>query len=106
MVIAHLGHPWSEEAVVLLRKYKQLFADLSARYYRIWQCYNAMMLAIDYKGAGQLLFGSDIPMQATAAARRSFLDLGAWGKDAALRRIPDEIVDDILYQRLLSQLWP
>src|SRR5690606_36391657 len=43
MILAHVGQPWYGETVVLLRKHKQIFTDLSARYYRHWQCYNALM---------------------------------------------------------------
>ena len=106
MIIAHVGQPWIGETVVLLRKHKQLFADLSARYYRQWQCYNALMLALDYNVTDQLLFGSDFPMQTTQEALDSFRAINDWGEEVTLPRFPDEIIEDIISNRPFSLIWP
>lgn len=106
MNIAHVGQPWIGETVLLLRKHRQLFTDLSARYYRRWQCYNALMLAIDYDVTGQVLFGSDFPIQDTQAAVDSFRAINDWGEGVSMPRIPDALIDDILYNRPLGLLWP
>jgi len=106
MILAHVGQPWIGETVVLLRKHKQLFADLSARYYRQWQCYNALMLALDYKVTDQLLFGSDFPMQTTQAALDSFRAINDWGAGVTLPRFPDEIIEDIIENRPFNLIWP
>jgi predicted TIM-barrel fold metal-dependent hydrolase len=106
MILAHVGQPWIAETVVLLRKHKQLFADLSARYYRKWQCYNALMLAIDYGVTGQLLFGSDFPIQTPRAALDAFRAINDWGEGVTLPRVPDSLIDDIVHNRPLELLWP
>ncbi|MGD9741113.1 MAG: amidohydrolase family protein [Dongiaceae bacterium] len=106
MILAHVGQPWTAETVVLLRKHKQIYADLSARYYRKWQCYNALMLAIDYGVTGQLLFGSDFPIQTPSAALDSFRAINDWGEGVTMPRIPDSLIDDIVYNRPLELLWP
>jgi hypothetical protein len=106
MILAHVGQPWIAETVVLLRKHKQLFADLSARYYRKWQCYNALMLAIDYGVTGQLLFGSDFPIQTPRAALDAFRAINDWGEGVTLPRVPDSLIDDIVHNRPLEVLWP
>ena len=48
IVIAHLGHPWINETLVLIRKHRNLYADISALYYRPWQFYNALVAAMEY----------------------------------------------------------
>jgi hypothetical protein len=106
MILAHVGQPWIAETVVLLRKHKQIFTDLSARYYRKWQCYNALMLAIDYGVTGQMLFGSDFPIQTPSAALDSFRAINDWGEGVSMPRIPDSLIDDIVYNRPLELLWP
>lgn len=106
MIIAHVGQPWIGETVVLLRKHRQMFADLSARYYRKWQFYNALMLAIDYDVTDQLLFGSDFPIQTTQEAIESFRAINDWGEDVRLPPIPEAVIDDILYNRPFDLLWP
>ncbi len=106
MIIAHVGQPWVGELVVLLRKHHQLYADLSARFHRKWQCYNALMLALDYQVTDRLLFGSDWPLQTTQEAVDAFRAINDWGEGVSLPRFPDEIIEDILYNRPLELIWP
>jgi predicted TIM-barrel fold metal-dependent hydrolase len=106
MILAHLGTPWMAETVQLLRKHKQLYSDLSARFYRKWELFNGLMLAIDYKVTGQLLFGSDFPMQSTRDAADSFRELVKFAEDTSLPRIGNDVIDDILYNRPLELIWP
>jgi predicted TIM-barrel fold metal-dependent hydrolase len=106
MILAHVGQPWIGETVMLLRKHRQLFADLSARYYRKWQFYQALMLAIDYDVTGQLLFGSDFPIQTPTAAMESFRAVNNWEEGVTMPRIPESLIDDIIYNRPFDLLWP
>ena len=61
MIIAHMGHPWIAETVVLIRKQPNFFADISALHYRPWQFYNGLICAKEYGVLNKLLFGSDYP---------------------------------------------
>ena len=104
LIVAHLGQPWVEETVQLMRKHRHVFADLSARYYRRWQLYTGLMAALDYGVTGQLLFGSDFPMQTSADAAAAFRAVNDWGPDVKLPRIPDPVIEDIISRRPLSLL--
>jgi uncharacterized protein len=106
MILAHLGTPWIAELIQLLRKHKQLYSDLSARYYRKWELYNGLMLAIDYKVTDQLLFGSDFPMQSTQEAVDSFREIHRFVEGAALPGINGDVIEDILYNRPIELIWP
>ncbi|MGE3371493.1 MAG: amidohydrolase family protein [Rhizobiaceae bacterium] len=106
MIIAHIGQPWVEECIVLLRKHPQLLADLSGRFHRPWQLYNAMMVAIEYRVTDRLLFGSDFPLRSTAEAMAEFRSLNDWGPDVRLPRIPNELIEDIITNRPLELVWP
>ena len=67
MVIAHLGHPWIDETLVLIRKHPNLYSDISALYYRPWQFYNALVSAMEYGVLDRLLLGSDYPFTTPAS---------------------------------------
>ncbi len=67
IVVAHMGHPWVEDAVVLIRKQPNVFADISALYYRPWQFYNALMLAQEYGCGHKLLIGFGLSLHHTPA---------------------------------------
>ena len=68
MVLAHAGHPFSEECLAVIRKHPHVYADISALYYRPWQFYNTLIAAQEYGVTHKLLFGTDYPF---AAAQES-----------------------------------
>ena len=37
MILAHIGHPWEADAIVLIRKAPNLYADMSAIHFRSWR---------------------------------------------------------------------
>lgn len=75
LVIAHMGHPWISDTLVLIRKQPNFYADISALHYRPWQFYNGLITAKEYGVLEKLLFGSDYPFttpEATISALRGF----------------------------------
>jgi predicted TIM-barrel fold metal-dependent hydrolase len=103
MILAHFGLPWAEEAVQLMRKHKQIYVDVSARLYRPWGMYNALLHAIDYGVTNQILFGSDFPVQTTQEAIDTFL--GYEKLYPGLPPISRELIEDIIYNRPLTLFW-
>lgn len=61
MVLAHVGHPFCEECLVVIRKHPHVYADISALFYRPWQFYNMLIAAQEYNVTHKLLFGTDYP---------------------------------------------
>lgn len=97
MIIAHMGHPWYEEACVLVRKHQHLFMDISGLFYRPWQFYNALRCAVEYGVADRLLFGSDYPVasfQETLDGLRDVVRQSAsWGVPPLPPSLPEEILN-------------
>jgi uncharacterized protein len=104
MVIAHLGHPWIAETVVLIRKHPNLYADLSALHYRPWQFYNAMMLALEYGVMDKILFGSDYPFTTPEATLQALYDINEIPGRSGLPEIPIEKVRMIIHRDTLALL--
>lgn len=98
MVIAHLGHPWMAETIVLIRKQPNLYADISALYYRPWQFYNGLMLAVEYGVTEKLLFGSDYPFTTPQSSIEGLKAVNHIVGQSGLPRIPDEVITGILYR--------
>jgi predicted TIM-barrel fold metal-dependent hydrolase len=67
-IIAHLGHPWQRESVVVLRKNRNVLADVSASWARPLDGYLALVRAQEWGVVPKLLFGSDFPMWTPAEA--------------------------------------
>jgi hypothetical protein len=66
LVIAHVGHPWEPEALVVIRKHPFVYGDISALVYRPFQLYHTLRLAHEYAVDQKLLLGSDFPWVSTA----------------------------------------
>jgi hypothetical protein len=103
MVIAHMGHPWVEDTLVLIRKQPYVYADISALYYRPWQFYNALVAAVEYGAAHKLLFGTDYPFTTAAdsiAGLRNVNHVAA----AGMPRVSEDVIEGILHRDTLSLL--
>lgn len=68
MIVAHLGHPWEEDTVALIRKSPRVYADISALHFRPWRFWQALVTAMEYGVTHKLLLGSDFPNGTTADA--------------------------------------
>ncbi len=62
IIMAHMGHPWQIDCIVVIRKHPNVYADISAQFYRPWSYYNALRLATEWGVLHKLLFGSDYPV--------------------------------------------
>ena len=104
IVIAHLGHPWVEETIVLIRKQPNVYADISALYYRPWQFYNSLLSAVEYGVAHKLLFGSDFPFTTPADSIQGLRQVNSITGPSGLPRVPDEVISSILERDTLHLL--
>jgi hypothetical protein len=96
IIIAHLGHPWIEDTLVLIRKQPHVYADLSALYYRPWQFYNALVTAVEYGVTPKLLFGSDYPFTTPAESIAGLKNMNHVAARSAMPQVPKEVIQDIL----------
>jgi uncharacterized protein len=104
MVIAHLGHPWIAETLVLIRKHRHWYSDISALYYRPWQFYNALVLAMEYGVLDRLLFGTDYPFTTPASTLEALRHVNDLVQGTSLPRIPSERIDAMIQRDTLGLL--
>ena len=104
MVLAHLGHPFENEALVVTRKHPNVYLDLSALHYRPWQLYNSLILAQEYKVTGKILFGSDFPFTTPGASVMGLHALNNMVEGTQLPRVSKNALDEIIHRDSLSLL--
>jgi predicted TIM-barrel fold metal-dependent hydrolase len=104
IVLAHLGHPWEAETITVIRKQPNVYADISALYYRPWQFYNSMKLLEEYGAVGKVFFGSDFPACTTQGSIDGLRNVNSIIEDTGLPRIGQTTIDGILYNNPLEQL--
>ncbi len=104
IVLAHLGHPWEAETIAVIRKQPNVYADVSALYYRPWQFYHAMRLLLEYRAEKKVLFGSDFPATTTADSLAGVRAVNAILANSGLPRVPETIVEEIIQRDSLALL--
>ncbi len=94
-IIAHMGHPWQRDTVQVLRKNRNVVADISGMWTRSMDGYLALVNAQEWGVVGKLVFGSDYPLwtpQVTIDGLRKLTEFGAPG----FPRVEPETIETIL----------
>ena len=104
IVMAHMGHPWHEDCIAVIRKHPHVYADISAQFYRPWSAYNGFRLAFEWNVIHKLLFASDWPIT-TPTENISFLNgLPEFCRHHNLPEIPIEPLQKIKHRNSLELL--
>jgi uncharacterized protein len=96
MVLAHVGHPFSEECLVVIRKHPHVYADVSALYYRPWQFYNILIAAQEYRVTHKLLFGTDYPFAKAQESIQGLQEINHITGSSGLPPVSSETIEGIL----------
>jgi len=104
IVLAHLGHPFYDECLAVIRKHPQVYADISALYYRPWQFYNMMVLAEEYRVTHKLFFGTDYPFARARESIEGVRNVNHVVGGSPLPRVSVEVIEHILERDALGLL--
>ena len=104
IVMAHMGHPWHEDCIVVIRKHKNVYSDISGQFYRPWSAYNGFRLAYEWNVMHKLLFASDWPVT-TPAETIAFLNgLPSYCRKYNLPVLPSAEIQEIMNRNSLDLL--
>ena len=103
IVMAHMGHPWQRECIVMMRKHPNVYTELSGTFYRPWDFYQSMLLALEWAQTHKILFGTDWPITTARETMAGIRNANQFAK-AGLPRIPEEVLEGIIYRDSLSLL--
>jgi len=104
IVMAHLGHPFTRETVVTIRKHPNVYADISAIYVRPWTLYEGLTMATEWGVMGKILFGSDFPVTTPRTAIDSLRNVNEIAEGTGLPRVPLELIEGIIQADALGAL--
>jgi predicted TIM-barrel fold metal-dependent hydrolase len=104
IVIAHLGHPWMEEAMATIRKHPTLFSDISALESRPWQYYNGLVAAVEYGVQDKILFGTDYPFSTVERTLAGLRGINRLVEGTPLPKVPDAVIEAIIERPTLELL--
>lgn len=104
IVMAHLGHPWQADTIAVIRKHPNVWADVSAGFYRPWSFYTAMRLATEWNVLPKLLLGSDYPIATTAETIAGMRALNDIPRASGLPGVPEAAIEAIIERDALACL--
>lgn len=104
VVLAHVGHPFCEECLVVIRKHPHIYADISALYYRPWQFYNMLIAAQEYNVTNKLLPGTDYPFAGGIESIEGLRNCNHIIGNSGLPRVTEATIDGILHRDALTLL--
>ena len=102
IVMAHLGHPYEGECVVVVRKHPNVYADISAIHYRPFQLYHSLMLVQEYGVWDKILFGTDYPFTTVDASLHGLRSLNNMLEGTALPRLDADQIEAVIYRDSLK----
>ena len=92
------GHPWQIDCFVVIRKHPNLYADISANFYRPWSYYNALRHATEWGVLHKLLLGSDFPIATPQETMDALWRVNDVIEGTKLPRVPEEELEKILHR--------
>lgn len=95
-IIAHMGHPWQRDTMVVVRKNRRVFSDVSASWARPADGHRALIRAQEWGVVDKLLFGSDYPIWTPATAIAGLTQLGEIGVPDGAPQLAKQTLDWIL----------
>jgi len=104
VVLASLGTPWVAEAIALLAKQPNVYADLAGLVHRPWEAYQALVSAHQYGVTEKLLFASDFPFATAAAAIEQLYRLNEIAHGTNLPAVPREVLRGVIERDALALL--
>ena len=104
IVIAHMGHPWFDEAIAVVRRHRHVYADVSALVGRRWLLYQALVSAVEYRVTHKLLFGTDFPFFSARETIDGLRSVTGAAFGAGMPAIDEEVVEGIIHRPSLELL--
>ena len=96
MVLAHLAHPWQNDCLAVVRKHPNVWADVSAQFYRPWSFWQGMQIFHEWGVTDKILFASDWPVTKPQDNIDHLRGLSKYAKDHHLPSVPENEIEGII----------
>lgn len=107
IIMAHMGHPWYEDCIVVARKQPNVYCEVSALHYRPWQYYNILICAQEYTihDRNKIFFGTDFPYAGVEESIAGLRGINHQVEGTNLPRVSQATMDSILYANPFEHWW-
>jgi predicted TIM-barrel fold metal-dependent hydrolase len=103
IIMAHIGLPWFQDAMVMVYKHKHIYADVSPAMHHGW-LYQALATFQEFRVMHKLLFGSDFPVGTPEHVQTSLKNINQSVSGTGLAKIDSGLIDELIHRDSLSLL--
>ena len=104
IIMAHVGHPWQVETCVVIRKHPNVYADVSANFYRPFSFWEQMIKASEWNVLDKLLFGTDFPVTTVQETIDGLRSVNKVVHGTRLPQVPEDKIEQIIHRDALALL--
>src|SRR5215207_993690 len=104
IIMAHVGHPWQVDTCVVIRKHPNVYADISANFYRPYSFWEQMVKATEWNVLDKLLFGTDFPVTTVQESIDGLRSINKLVEGTNLPRVSEEKIEEIIHRDSLALL--
>ncbi len=104
VIIAHVGVPWYADAMVVVRKHHNIYADISGIMTKPNWGYQAILAFHEFGISHKLLFGTDFPFLTVADTITGLRNVNQVLPENGMTEIPQTLIEEIIHRETLSLL--
>lgn len=104
VIMAHMGHPWWIDTITVIRKHPNIYADISALFYRPWSQWECFRYATEWSVLHKMLFGTDFPVASVEETIAGTRRVNAPIEGTGLPRVPEDQIEAIIERDSLTLL--
>jgi len=105
MVLAHMGHPWYEDCIAVVRKRPNVFCEIAAIFYRPWQFWNILVACQEYAITDKIFFGTDFPFSRVDESLEGLRGVNKVVDGSGLPRVSEETIERIVHADPFAHWW-
>ncbi len=104
IILAHVGLPWFYDAMIVVRKHANVYADIVATTKWPWWGYQAIAAFYECGLTGKLMFGSDFPLMEQQDTLDGLRKINKVVEGTGMPQIPAEVIEGIIHRDSLALL--
>lgn len=104
IIMAHIGHPFYADCLMVARKHPHVWIDISGAVLRPWGFYQAMVTAMEWGVLDRLFFASDYPASTPEESMKLLRTVNSVAPGPASPRISEDVIETMIHRNPLPLL--
>ncbi len=105
IICAHMGHPWYEDCIAVVRKRPHVYCEIAAIFYRPWQFWNILISAQEYAITDKIFFGTDFPFSQVGESLAGLANVNQVIAGSGLPQVSEETIQRIKHANPFEHWW-